>query len=171
MRCPEQVGSTQIFVPTYTSDLRWGDEKISKWHLQIALGKLHTPIHVEREFLIESHTIAPCVCGIEVIKELIKTSHLGRLKSLVRDQCSFQNPEGRSAHRCVRPWMPHNPELRVDLVGIFCSRTLRVEDVATGTKCEGYVFQERKIGIHVKIDVGGISRQDIHSSLRPRPNG
>src|SRR5207244_3824670 len=119
----------------------------------------------------ESHTIAPCICGIEVIKELIKASHLGRLQGLVRNQRSLQNSEGRSAHRCVWPWMPHNPEFRVELVSIFCIRTLRVEDVATDTKREGHVFQERDIGIHIKVDVRGVPREGTHSGLRPRSNG
>src|SRR5437868_1154292 len=67
--------------------------------------------------------------------------------------------------------MPHNPEFRVELVSIFCIRTLRVEDVATDTKREGHVFQERDIGIHIKVDVRGVPREGTHSGLRPRSNG
>ena len=45
--------------------------------------------------------IAPRCRSIEIIKELIKAGDLGRLKRLIRDQRSLQNPERPPRERDV----------------------------------------------------------------------
>ena len=87
MRCPKKVGTGQILVPVSF----YGSVGQNYWNSEISFGKLGTAEDITCEFLINSHPIAPCVCHIAIIEKLIKSRDLGRLKSLVRDQRSFQD--------------------------------------------------------------------------------
>ncbi len=66
--------------------------------------------------MIDRSPIAPCLCEIKVIKELIKTGNLSRLKSLLRDQGALQRPEYGSPYGRVWKWIPDHAEFRVELV-------------------------------------------------------
>ena len=93
-----------------------------------------------REFLIDGRPIAPCLCCISVIKELIKAGDLGRLKGLVRDQRSLQDPECGSAQCGAWNRLPGNPEFRVELVLLPNNRTITAQEVGTEPNSKRHVL-------------------------------
>src|SRR5215813_9261068 len=109
MRCPEKVGTGQILIAVLRSDSRIARVTgIEKWGFQIPFRNFRAAEEICREFLIDSSPIAPGVCAINIIKELIKTGDLGGFEGLARNQSSLQDPEYSGAECRVWKRIPGN---------------------------------------------------------------
>ena len=157
MGCPEKVSAEQLFVPVHLHRLwaRWSQRH--KRDFQIPQRILCSSIYILRELLIYGDTIAPCLGCIDIIKELIEASDLGRFKRLVGNERSLQSPEHSPTDSRSSQRVPDNPEFRVELVSILHSWKISVKEVATATESEGHIFQEMDVRVQVGIRVLDIS--------------
>jgi hypothetical protein len=150
-----KVGTAQIFIPVSFSEHGCSTESRIIGDLKASAGKLRSRVYHLRELLIHSSTIDPRLSCVAIVKKLIESGNLSRLKGLVRNQGSFKSTEYGTTHSRTVERRPGYTEFGVEpiLIQILLinSFVIRFVKVAACANSECHVSQGFDIGIEISI--------------------
>ena len=82
--------------------------------------------------LFGCQSVSPHISCVDIIEELVETSHLCRLNCLARNQRTLECPQRCAANRCCAIRGPNKPELGIDRRTLQLAVTIRIKTEPSG---------------------------------------